>query len=63
MALQYANSRGVLRAMGGSKQAIRFIKRAIGGLGILLVNQLADSVTYEYKNGYNILTILKKTEE
>lgn len=38
-------------------------ERAIGGLGILLVNQLADSVTYEYKNGYNILTILKKTEE
>ena len=32
----------------------------IGGLGILLVKETMDDVSYEYKNGKNVLTILKK---
>lgn len=35
-------------------------ERKIGGLGIHLVKQLMDNVTYEYKNNKNILTIYKK---
>ena len=31
-----------------------------GGLGILLVKETMDDVSYEYKNGKNVLTILKK---
>ncbi len=31
-----------------------------GGLGILLVKETMDDVSYEYKDGKNILTILKK---
>ena len=31
----------------------------IGGLGILLVKETMDDVSYEYKDGQNILTILK----
>lgn len=34
--------------------------REIGGLGIFLVKQLMDNVTYEYKDGQNILAITKK---
>lgn len=33
--------------------------RKIGGLGIFLVKKTMDSVTYEYKNGQNILRIKK----
>ena len=33
--------------------------RPIGGLGIFMVKQTMDSVTYEYKNGQNILHIKK----
>lgn len=32
-------------------------ERPIGGLGIFLVKKLADSVQYERKQGFNILTI------
>lgn len=32
----------------------------IGGLGIYMVKQSMDQVTYEYKRGMNILTIKKK---
>ncbi len=35
-------------------------ERTIGGLGIFLVKQTMDDVTYEYKDGKNILTIKKK---
>ncbi len=35
-------------------------ERPIGGLGIFLVRQLMDSVSYEYKDGKNRLTLLKK---
>lgn len=35
--------------------------RKIGGLGIYLVKQLMDKVTYERKNGENILKFTKKT--
>ncbi len=34
--------------------------RPIGGLGIFLVKQLMDSVTYNYTDGFNILTLKKK---
>lgn len=34
-------------------------ERAIGGLGIYLVKQLMDDVTYEYTDKKNILTIQK----
>lgn len=31
--------------------------RPLGGLGIFMVKQMADSIRYEYKDGQNILTI------
>ena len=34
--------------------------RPIGGLGIFLVRKTMDDITYEYKNGQNILRIKKK---
>lgn len=34
-------------------------ERGVGGLGIFLVRQTMDDVSYEYKNGQNILTIRK----
>ena len=34
--------------------------REVGGLGIFLVKKTMDDVSYEYKNGQNILTIKKK---
>lgn len=34
-------------------------ERQIGGLGIFIVKKTMDSVTYEYKDGHNILKILK----
>jgi anti-sigma regulatory factor (Ser/Thr protein kinase) len=34
--------------------------RQIGGLGIYMVKKTMDDITYEYKNGQNILTIKKK---
>ena len=33
--------------------------RPIGGLGIFLVRNLMDDMSYEYKNGQNILTLTK----
>ena len=33
--------------------------RKIGGLGIFLVKKIMDDVTYEYRDGFNILTIKK----
>ena len=35
-------------------------KRAIGGLGIFLVHEYSDSLSYQYKDGENQLTISKK---
>ena len=35
-------------------------ERKKGGLGIFMVKKSMDSVTYEYKDGKNILTISKK---
>jgi sigma-B regulation protein RsbU (phosphoserine phosphatase) len=35
-------------------------KRPIGGLGIFLVRQIMDTVTYERVEGRNILTLRKK---
>ena len=34
-------------------------ERQIGGLGIFMVKEMMDDVKYEYKNGENILTIIK----
>ena len=34
-------------------------QRAIGGLGIFKVKKSMDDVTYEYRDGHNILTIKK----
>ena len=35
-------------------------KRPIGGLGIMMVKKMSDSVTYERKDGRNCLTVLKR---
>jgi anti-sigma regulatory factor (Ser/Thr protein kinase) len=35
-------------------------QRAMGGLGIYMVKKSMDDITYEYKNGQNILRIKKK---
>lgn len=35
-------------------------EREIGGLGIFMVKKIADFVEYEYYEGRNILTIIKK---
>ena len=35
-------------------------ERPIGGLGILLVKQIMDTVTYQHAEGKNILTLVKK---
>ena len=34
-------------------------KRGTGGLGIFMVKKTMDEITYQYKNGQNILTIKK----
>lgn len=35
-------------------------ERKIGGLGIFLTKKTMDEVTYEYKDGHNILTLKKR---
>ena len=35
-------------------------ERGIGGLGIFMTKKIMDDVSYEYKNGQNILTLRKK---
>jgi len=35
--------------------------RQIGGLGIFLMRKKMDQVTYEFRNGKNVLTLRKKT--
>ena len=37
-------------------------ERGIGGLGIYMVKQSMSNVSYEYKNGQNILTIFRDLE-
>ena len=37
--------------------------REIGGLGVFLVKKTMDEITYEYKNGQNILKIKKNMQE
>ena len=34
--------------------------REIGGLGIFMVKKTMDEMRYDYKNGQNVLTIMKK---
>ncbi len=38
-------------------------ERDIGGLGILMVKKSMDSISYQYENGMNILTIQKRVEK
>jgi len=38
-------------------------ERKVGGLGIYLIRKMTDSVTYERKDGQNILTMTKNREE
>ena len=35
-------------------------ERRIGGLGILMVTKMMDAVDYEYKDGENVLTVMRK---
>ncbi len=35
-------------------------ERQIGGLGIMMVRKTMDDMTYEYRDGQNVLTISKK---
>ncbi len=35
-------------------------ERGIGGLGIFMTKKLMDEVVYEYKDGYNVLTLKKQ---
>lgn len=35
-------------------------ERQIGGLGIFMVKQMVDDITYEYKDGHNIIKVKKK---
>ena len=37
-------------------------ERAVGGLGIFMVKKSMDDISYEYRNGKNILTIRKKLQ-
>ena len=37
-------------------------EREIGGLGIHIVRNIMDEVSYEYKDNKNILTIIKRRE-
>ena len=37
-------------------------ERAIGGLGIFMVKKTMDEITYEYKDGQNILAIKKSLQ-
>ena len=34
-------------------------ERSVGGLGIFLVRQVMETVTYQHKNHKNILTLVK----
>ena len=36
--------------------------RQVGGLGILLVRELMDSINYERIDGQNVLTLIKKVK-
>lgn len=35
-------------------------ERGIGGLGVYMVKQMMDEVSYQYREGQNILTLVKK---
>lgn len=35
-------------------------EREIGGLGIFMVKKIMDKISYEYKDGQNILTLFKR---
>lgn len=43
--------------------SIPFEDRKIGGLGIFMVIQYMDTVAYEYTEGENILTVMKKVKK
>jgi anti-sigma regulatory factor (Ser/Thr protein kinase) len=37
-------------------------ERRVGGLGIYLVRQVMDSISYRYENGKNVLTMEKRRD-
>ena len=40
--------------------SVPFMERDIGGLGIMMVRERADDITYAYENGRNVLTFEKR---
>ena len=38
-------------------------ERALGGLGLFLVQQMMDEVTYQRRNDFNVITLTKSTAE
>jgi sigma-B regulation protein RsbU (phosphoserine phosphatase) len=40
--------------------SLEVVDREIGGLGIHLIRQIMDDISYEYKDGKNVLTLHKK---
>ncbi len=44
---------------GNADTSLSAEDRPIGGLGILLVRSLMDSINYEYNGGKNVLTLIK----
>ena len=38
-------------------------ERALGGLGLFLVHQMMDGVEYRRRDGYNVVTLTKKTTD
>lgn len=47
-------------AKSDAATALSAEEREIGGLGILMVKKSMDDVQYQYKDGYNILTLKKQ---
>ncbi|OPY39140.1 MAG: serine-protein kinase RsbW [Methanoregula sp. PtaU1.Bin051] len=43
--------------------SVKLEDRPVGGLGIYLVRKVMDAVSYEYRDGENVLTLEKKIPE
>jgi serine/threonine-protein kinase RsbW len=39
------------------------VERKVGGLGVHLVRRMAESLTYEHRDGTNIVTVVKRLED
>ena len=53
---QLVEQEGIVRAV----MSLDAEEREIGGLGILMVKRSMDHISYEYRDGKNILTIQKE---